>query len=79
MAKLSEKAKARLKEERKVSFEEQCENHLQNPILKEGMTSLFKLFRELRMKSNWYYSGKYKCNYKKDLLFTLLFITIIVL
>ena len=66
MAKLSEKTKARLKEERIVSFEEQCKKHLHNPVLKEGMASLFELFRELKMKPSWYYTGKYKCHYKKE-------------
>jgi hypothetical protein len=66
MAKISEQLKAKLKEERKISLEEHCEQHLKNPDLIDGMSSLFAVFRELKMKPSWYYSGKYKCNYKKE-------------
>ena len=66
MAKLSEKVKARHKEQRKISLEEHCESHINNPVIKNGMITLLALFKELKMKPSWYYSGKYKCHYKKQ-------------
>jgi len=30
------------------------------------MARLLSMFRELKMKPVWYYSGKYKCHYKKE-------------
>ena len=65
MAKLSEKTKERLKQDRKISLDEHCEN-LIDANLKNAMSILLNLLREMKMKPCWYYSGKYVCKYKKQ-------------
>jgi hypothetical protein len=62
----TERLKAKMKEQRKISLEECCETHLRNPIFKDGMANLLLLFRELKMKPSWYHSNSYKCHYKKE-------------
>jgi len=46
-----------------------CERNLTNPVLKNGMTQLIELSREVRMKPSWVDTtswgyGRYACNYK---------------
>ena len=66
MAKLSEQLKSKFTEARKISLEEHCEKHLYDPVKKANIAVLSALFRELKMKPRWYYSDKYKCHYKKE-------------
>jgi hypothetical protein len=62
----TERLKAKMREQRKISLEECCETHLRNPVFKDGMANLMELFRNLKMKPCWYHSTSYKCYYKKE-------------
>jgi len=61
----TERLKAKMAEQRKISLEERCAASLCDPVLIEGMKGLLELCRELRMKPIWYHGASYKCYYKK--------------
>ena len=62
----SERLKAKMAEQRKISLQERCETALQNPAMKEGMADLLAFLYELKMKPSWYHGSGYKCHYKKQ-------------
>jgi hypothetical protein len=61
----SERLKAKMAEQRKISLQERCETALQSPAMKEGMTDLLAFLYALKMKPGWYHGSGYKCHYKK--------------
>ena len=63
MGKISYELKLKHKEERKIFLEDYCKRHLDNDKY-ANMSILLRIFNELKMKPRWFYSGKYRCDYK---------------
>ena len=62
----TERYKAKVAVQRKITLDEKCKTCLQDPILKAGMEDLLAFLRELKMKPTWYHGASYKCQYKKQ-------------
>jgi len=48
----------------KPAIEDVCEQILTDPVLREGMTGLLALSREIHMKPCWFVTNTWKCSYK---------------
>jgi len=64
MAKKGQVSLYALQKAAKPTIEEICDILLTRPELREGMTSLITLSKELKMKPCWSHTNNWNCNYK---------------